>query len=431
MKKQTSKWITISEEDSIISSEKVPSADSKNWLTKIKEWLDGDIELKKSQPDPSRFVKKQNKQNQPVLNVGQVLAKDAEEVTHKWFWATGFVVIMVLSALLLAPDEFSAQMKRLIPGNLFNDTIKNYDGVDFIPEDFAETSSLQVIPPQPGSQAEQEVQEVVQQEALDQQAQQNQVVDANTNAVDVVVDPVAVQVEPIEATDSNEESQVTTPEASTVEDTADLSPAAPEEGMGEDLEATEVEPVEEDDAVQEAALSAQQALIEQLNQELQAFQQQSEQQAQQLSGEQNLNPAAGDDPNTGLQTTQILGQQPSITATQGGQTTTAPPMPSLTSNLNTTPPVAQPTTTYRLNPYKVTLTPQQVLAQNQGKIAANQAASQTLEVNEFHMAQANVATANAQLGQVQATPESGPMDLVWVALALALFVGFRTLRTCL
>lgn len=398
MKQSASKWITISEDDQLTEVKK----EKLNGFQRLRQWLNEDIENNSSLEENI------------VLNVkNSDHAVEEDPVKHRWFWVTGFLAVMVFATFLLVPSD---RLKAFLPANLFGNA-ETY----LIPED----PVFELIPSET-SDAQQAEDQSGQEGFNGQNASNESVVKPQGTAVDVVVEPVYVEVDPAPApTEEVEQTiELEVAEGTDLEEGDTLQPAAEDDPAIEpqdEIFQTEVVQGQVQEQIDEA-LSEQQKLIEQLTQELDAFKQESEAQAQQLTGQQDivLFPAAGD-PNTGLQTGQILGQQPGITATPLANLPTLTPPSVGVTNL----PLAQPTTTYRLNENRVGKTPAQILAENQAKIAAGQTV--TSPVQEAEM-QANIAAANAQLDHVQGTPESGPMDLLWIALAFGLFFGFRTLR---
>lgn len=89
-------------------------------------------------------------------------------------------------------------------------------------------------------------------------------------------------------------------------------------------------------------------------------------------------------------------------------------IPPLVQTIVSTP---QATTGYRPNPYKVTVTPQQALVNNQSLQA------QALASRPSQAAVAQAQPLNGQLGRAVATPESGPQETLLMALGLAFLAG--------
>lgn len=89
-------------------------------------------------------------------------------------------------------------------------------------------------------------------------------------------------------------------------------------------------------------------------------------------------------------------------------------IPPLVQTIVSTP---QATTGYRPNPYKVTITPQQALANNQTLQA------QALATRPTQVAVAQAQPLTGQLSRATTTPESGPQETLLMALGLAFLAG--------
>ncbi len=287
----------------------------------------------------------------------------SDTVKNKWFWGVGFVLLMFFTTALLAPAELAALLK----GNLFGD----YKGIE-------------LLPPFPGSQAEQ----AAEQEAQEAEAQSNpqdqsqSVVSAQTDAVAVQVDPVEFDTEPLQpssqASSESDDSVLPSQEAAVV----------PQQPL------PEAEPP--------ASSAQEQSLIEQLTQQLAEFKKKDEESTKALQGLASLSQPP----------TSLLHSAPPDLSSYG-----------LASATPSSPASSAAFQGYKPNLHRVSLTPQQVLSKN-----LSQYASAPLPQVHSSLQASQASVGHLQASIAPATPASGPMLALWATLSFALMIGVRFFR---
>lgn len=312
--------------------------------------------------------------------------QSAEKVENRAFWGAGFIALLAFVGILFAPQEFA----KLMQGQLF-------DGSFQVVPDYEDQSQGELFGgEEDGEESESEA------ESTDQN-----VVEAESEAVSIQIEPITeaeeFEVDPVEETETEEASE--TEEGDTeAEEEGELKESAPETEP-----TTEAEPIELDDTeaadsegaaeteTPEESLDSNTQLIQLLSQQLEEFkdkQRQSDQQIQDLM--QLLQ-----DQSAGLHgagTTQV---SPSLLPQ--GQPTAA------VNQFN-----QQTAGVYRYNTHTVTVSPYDVLAQNQGFQQASMQANVAYQgVQAYSNQQYNPVLAGAP-----AQPGTGPAESLLFALAI-------------
>lgn len=230
--------------------------------------------------------------SQPSKKGGKMSAKS------KFFWGAGFVAVVIVTVALLAPQ----QMANILQGNLFEQS--GFQPLEVIPEE----------EPAEETSAEQPAEQPIEQPA--EQPEDTTVVEAETDAVTIQIEPVTVE-EPVEQPVEEQPSE-------------------------EPAEETEVP-----DAVQEE-LDANRQLLEELSKQIAEFKEKDQEK------------------------TAIIEDLADIVQDQievrPSAPTTVPPA------VSTTTAIGQVPTGYRVNTHIVTMTPQQVLQQNTAQLQMQQTA---------------------------------------------------------
>ena len=221
----------------------------------------------------------------------------------KLFWGAGFIVLVIVTVALLAPQ----QMANILQGNLFEQA--GFQPLEVIPE-------------------EEPVEEPVEEPMVEEPVAEPEditVVEAETEAVSIQIEPVAVE-----------------------------KPA--EELVTEELVE---EPITEEPVTIQEELDANRQLLEQLTQQIQEFKEKDEQKTEII---EDL---------AGLVEDQING------TVHPSATTTLPPA------LTTTTTIGEMPTGYRINTHTVQITPHQMLQQNTAQLQAQQIAVADITAEDY------------------------------------------------
>jgi hypothetical protein len=258
--------------------------------------------------------------------------------TGKFFWGAGFVIVVVVAVALMAPQ----QMANILQGNLFEQS--GITPLAVIPSEEPAVDETATEPTTPTAEVPAQPEDVT-------------VVQPETEAVTVQVEP-AVTEEPVAETTVTEQPTEATP--------------------------TEVaaETIEVPGAIKEE-LDANRKLLEELSNQVTEFKEKDQEKTkiiEDLAGmvtEGTMKPAAETLP-PAVTTTTALGQVP---------------------------------TGYRANTHTVTISPYETLQKNTAYMEAKQkgAYASTTAQQDY----------SAQLARAQGTPDSGPREILLVALALA------------
>ncbi len=387
---------------------------------------------------------------------GQSKSQGGSQVKNKLFWGIGFIVLIFAAFALLAPSQFS----QLLQGNLFDTSgVPEEDRkVSLIPEKKEAPAAMEAT----DETASQPDSAMTQEGSVDGTANSDgQVVTAQDEAVPISVEPISAPAETVDCEkdmvcflaslndcklskvnfsftaldqDFAANLEITGSEGEACTLSVEFTESPVQEVVGEsfdmklakgdyteeDLEklltsADDLKSADNDTTPQSyadflagtlkaapAELSEQEKLIEDLKNQIENLQGQREE------DKKTLEDLAG-----------ALGQEETVHGAAGTST--------LPTSITSTATIGQPSAVqpgFRLNPYKVTLTPQQVLSQN---TAAGVQFAQAASVNTYQQAQAQ----SAPVITSGTTPETGPSEvllLTFVATFLAL-LGWRFIRT--
>lgn len=392
--------------------------------------------------------------------------REVEPVKYKALWAVGFVAIVIGSFAVLAPSQFSA----LIQGNLFDTSGIPQEEVDqqitpltlLSAETEDEGGAMEddnvILEEESDSESEVENEgdammegdkmegdkmegDAMEGEAMEKEDtvpveqpiggldseddlfQSDPAVIPEDEAVTIAIEPIAeaesIDIEPVTSTDESlEGSENGTGDAmgkseddGSVTTEIDVDPVAVETGGSEEglKPAAPVAPTSPEEAAKDALIADLQQQLEQLE---------SDRDTQNLALE-NLNNLLQQQTSQAFQGAGNL--RPSApTAPFGAPTGTVP------AGVNTTATIGQPAFVqqpgFKVNPYRVSMTPEQVLQQNlaagaqfaqipnQQQGFAGQAFAQSQQGTNF--------AAQAALGQVNRTPDSGPRETAILSLLI-------------
>lgn len=386
-----------------------------------------------------------------------------EPVKHKVFWGVGFVVLVFAAFAVLAPSQFRA----LLQGNLFDTT-----GIPA--EEVGQPLSPLTLLPQPtdSETAEPEAGDVLLGDPVEETGEPSAEPVADTEAIELdgttepssaPVSEPAEESQPVAVSEPIIESDpVVQPQGDAVEiavepiataESIDIAPLAEESealsaedivlrGSADEIEAEPVLAAEgSEEQIKDDLIRDLQQQIEQLQQDQSA----QNQLAQGISGvnqlvqdqiQLGLNLARGTAPTGGIAPFGTAGVPTGAIPTGVATTTAFGQQPVATAQGSTVQPG------FRVNPYAVTISPQQVLQQNLAtngqfaqQLAANaggqfqpapQFAQQGIPFADFQQARA----AEAALGSVNRTPDSGPADTLLLTLILTFmgWLGWKAVR---
>lgn len=317
--------------------------------------------------------------NTPVLDAlsKEVKKEPSDKVKNRAFWGGGFVVLVAFVSLLLAPQEFASLMQ----GNLFDGTFQ------VIPE-YEEQKVGTLF----GEGEEEEEAEA------DEEFEDEIVVEAESEAVSIQIEPLAdVEGEDVaEEAEPTGDAEVVTEAETIVIDAAD----------GVEAEAEVAEDGEE--------LDANAKLLQSLSKQLEEFKEEERRNEQLIQDLMQLlaDQAAGVRPAAPLSGAQVTpGLLPEGQVDQFGQ------------------PIVQPTAqfgvgvgagVYRYNTHTVTISPYDILAQNQA--AQTQQAAAYQASLPYGAVQPYAQPAYAPVfADVPVQPDTGPTETFLFALLLASF----------
>jgi len=286
-------------------------------------------------------------------------------VRNKLFWGIGFVVMIIAVFAVMAPTQFN----ELIKGSLFD-----AEGVGS-PID-SPTDLLSPGNENEAVEVEEEVaeaEEVVSEEAAEEDYVSEPVVQPEEEAVSIVIEPIA-EPEPVE-----------------VEPADSAEPSVDPEGAAEEV-------------VEETPADTQAQLIEELNKQLEELQKQREEDVKTMeelakAAEEEMKPAALEETTTGVPSSVV-------TTTEIGQ-----------------PSAVQPD--FRVNTHTVAITPQEMLSQN---MAGGYQVAQQAVITPVYQPAYQVSTPSA----VQ-TPDTGPSQVMFIAFLLTFvsLLGWKLIRLSL
>ena len=307
----------------------------------------------------------------------KIRRRNSDKVENKTFWGAGFVAVVVFSTMFFFPHEFSSLMK----GDLFD------GGFQVVP-DYSEQEGSSFF--DNGEDASDEAAS----EEVDGSPQNDTVVGSESDAVDIQIEPLSDSEAEVvdELADDEPVLEATTDEASSDSETDDVAEAV--ELEIEPTEASEVSEAEVPSTL-ESELASNKALLESLAAQLEEFRQKDAESNKNIADLKQLLEEQAAASLHGAATTQI---SPSLVP-QGQQTNQVP------VNNNSV---------YRYNTHTVTISPYDVLSQNQGVqqiAAANQAnivyGGTTAYSNQNY---------NPVLAGVQGQPGTGPAESMMIAL---------------
>ncbi|MDH5596555.1 MAG: hypothetical protein OEY44_00500 [Candidatus Peregrinibacteria bacterium] len=312
----------------------------------------------------------------PQLPVDEETSVSSDRVENKAFWGAGLVALIMFSVVLFAPQEFSGMLQAQL-----------FDGTFQVVPDFEDQQSGEFFANE-GSEADagQAEEEPV------MELQNETVVDASSDAVTIQIEPLADT--DAEVTDTLTEAQLPVDEPVGVEAQSEVVEAQTEGGetepTGEVSELPEgAEPVEIDAAAEEVELDS--ALADELaalSAQLEAFQEKEEKNQQLIEDLMTL-------------------VQSQSGALHGAADTQV--------QIGTTVVPVLDGTNYRYNTHTVTVSPHDVLAQNQQAQAAAYQASVTGATVTAYSNQ----NYNPVLAGVQGQPDTGPAEAMMVAVLAA------------
>ena len=388
--KKSSHWITLPDETTEKNSKLSPILSVKAAFFKLKNRLSN--VFKGSNTDKVEEIKDSN----------------IEKVENKAFWGVGFLILIVFTAALLAPEQLS----KLFKGNLF-DALSE---VEVIPD--YEQQNIEFIPPYngPGSTTPTNEFNQVNTQETETSTEENLSSQSSTNnqnsttpisgGVQAQTDPVEIQVEPVsdEAINPAESSQT---------DTQVETESSPQSLQENDTNngTTQEDPLT-GGIIEETDSNA--ILLQKLAQELSELKESNlEKQAiiedLKNSGESDLHNAA---PDTAAETNNILGES---------NTNTPPSMEELFNQNNSQAPSSNnlnlSQSVYRENTHKVDISPQQILAD------FNKKYEQAMLEGYFNSKPASE-NSNNQFNQIPTTPSSGPLKGFWVSISLTMLIIF-------
>jgi hypothetical protein len=280
----------------------------------------------------------------------------------KLFWGTSFAALVLVIAVLLAPQE----MANLLQGNLFDQTglpaTTETVSEDKQPVEIADAEAITETTGQSltgQSDGQSDTEQVTAQPAAEQPGVQP----SGATFTQPETEAVSIQVEPIKPADSGQQNP-----AEDGVNTAAQGEAVTTGGIKEELDANK-------------------KLLEQLSQQVAEFKEKDQQKTAIIEDLTKI--AQG-------QTADIHSSAPETDA-------------AIPAAVTTTATIGQVQTGYRVNTHTVQITPYQALQQNTMRFQAQQQISGTSMTAEDY---------SAQLAQAKGTPESGPREAILIALSV-------------
>lgn len=308
----------------------------------------------------------------------------SDKVKNRAFWGGGFVALIVFVALLFAPQEFVSLMRAQL-----------FDGTYQVVPQFEEQQKEGTL----FGEGEEEAEAKSAEEAEDQM-----VVEAESEAV-------SIQIEPVTEVEEEAASEDTGNGAEEVGDAEAVTEA--ESVVIDEAESIQIDGEEEVEAVASEAeeeLDANTKLLQSLSKQLEEFKDKERQNEQLIQDLMQLleDQAAGARPAATTISPSLL---PQVQPTQFGQ-----PLVQTTAQFG----VGAGAGVYRYNTHTVTVSPYDVLAQNQA--AQSQQAVAYQASLTFGAVQPYVQPIYTPvLAGVQGQPDTGPAETILFALLLASF----------
>ena len=301
-----------------------------------------------------------------------------DKVENKTFWGAAFIALIAFVGILFAPQEFA----KLMQGQLF-------DGSFQVIPDYEQQNQGELFGGEEG-EAEEEAAE-----STDQN-----VVEAESDAVSIQIEPITdaeeFEVDPVDETsDEDGEAELA---IETTDGEGALNESAPETDTVE-TETTDTDDESAEVEVKPEELDANAQLLQGLSQQLEDFKEKQRQSDQQIQDLMQLL----QDQSAGLHNAGNTVVSPSLLPQgQVGQTSAANQFNQQTGGV------------YRYNTHTVTVSPYDILAQNQGaQQAAYQANIAYQGVNTYSNQQYNPVLAG-----VQNQPDTGPAESMMFAFAI-------------
>ena len=338
----------------------------------------------------------------------------SEKVKNKLFWGAGFIVLVIFTAALLAPR----QLASILQGNLFDSTSQ---GFDFIPEDSFEDPEITQVEKEPSSANNGQVSNS---DFHQDEPEQSLVVEANTDAVSIEIDPIITQVQEdnldknIDQSDNLNDSQLDVQ----IEDSSDdISPSSIDDMLVPSDSEVNTDPAKDE-------IDANRLLLKQLSEQISEFKKKDEEKTKIM---EDLIDITVNSDNTEIHASapDVVDTTLELSDTSSTDTTaiTTPPV-STTNNLAVTATTsfgesALGSDGYRVNTHTVNITPQQALAKHSA-VQANHIPQNTLSVSESTIDYSD------SYSRLDTTPESGPKESLLLALILSFIslLGWRLLK---